>query len=197
MNVMRAWAVLSAEVASPLDYVAVVIAGLSLVISLVLGVRNRGTAKRALALSEAQEARRAAKVELHVNEALSWRRRSEGDRLLGFHLLVTNPTDRQNSLVDAELHLTYGLNGVLTTVKVPHLTNATGITLPTEVDLIEMPTRLDANQAVSGWFVFRITDGLTLNRPIDRYDVIIRDVHGIDETVQVSLFREAVDCATS
>jgi hypothetical protein len=179
----------SVDPASWLDYAPIVIAALSLAVTLVLGLWNRGTAKRALELSERQEDRRDSRVDLHMNDSVSWRS-SAADRLLGFHLMIANPTDRSSSLVSAELHLTYGLNGVVTTVKVPHVSDATAITAPAGVVPIELPARLDANDAVSGWFLFLVEEGLTGGAPVDRYDVIVRDVHGFEATVQVTLFRE-------
>lgn len=177
---MRSW----------LDYAPVVIAALAFGVTVVFGLSNRRTAMRALALSERHEARRDSRVDLHLNHSMSWRRPSNNDRLLGFHLLVANPTDRASSIVQAELHLTYSVNGIVTTVKVPRVSDMKSADVPLEVDPIELPARLDANDAVSGWFVFQVKDGLTSGRSIDRYEVFVRDVHGIEESVQVTVFRE-------
>lgn len=175
------------------EYAALGIAALSLLVALVLGVRNSRTAKHALELSERQEARREARVDLYLNEAVSWRRRAHTDRVVGFHLLATNPSDRASSLVAAELHLTYSLGGILTTVKVPRLTEATPIGVRTQVVPIDLPAALDANKATHGWFMFRIPDGLTHERPVERYRVVVRDSHGIEESVQANVLREERD----
>ncbi len=175
------------------DYAAVGIAALSLIVSLVLGVRNRGTAKRALKLSEEQEARRSPRLAIHVNDSVSWRRALAGERLLGFHLLVSNPTDRPSSLLKAELHLTYAVDSIMTTIKLPHTSYSLQVGLPSAVVPIELPAPLGANDAVSGWFLFRVAEGLTGGRPVDRYDIVIRDIHDIVETLQVTVFREVPD----
>lgn len=164
-----------------LDYAPVVIAALAIGFSVAFGLSNRRTAMRALALSERQEARRDSRVDLYLNHSMSWRRPSNDDRLLGFHLLIANPTDRASSIVTAELHLSYSLNGIVTTVKVPRALDMTPSEIPPEVNPIVLPARLEANDAVLGWFLFQVKDGLTGGRSIDRYEVFVRDVHGIEE----------------
>jgi hypothetical protein len=181
----------SHDAASWLSYAAVAVAALSVAVSLVLGRSNRATAKRALALSERQEARRDTRIDLYLNESVSWRGRPGSNRVLGFHILISNPTDRANSLVDAELHLTYDLAGVVTTLKVGH-TDAS-VPPPAGVSPLSLPTRLDANEATSGWLFFQVSQALAGDREIDRYDLVLRDIHGLEETRQVTIFREAAD----
>jgi hypothetical protein len=182
----------SPDSTSWLDYAPVAIAAVAL-LSLLLGLSNRKMVRRSLELSEAQEARREPRLTLHLNESVSWRRPSEGERLLGFHLLASNPTDRPSSLVRAELHLTYAIHGTVTTVKVPHASGREEVSLPRGVVPIQLPSHVGANDAVSGWFLFRVAEGVTDGRAIDRYDVVLRDVHGVIETLQVTLFREVPD----
>jgi len=92
--------------------------------------------------------------------------------------------------VEAELHLTYDLDGVLTTLKI---LRAREEAAALAVEPMEFPVRLDANDAASGWALFHIKNGLTGDRPIDRYDIVVRNVHGIEESVQASVFREISD----
>jgi hypothetical protein len=181
------------ESAAWLSFVALAIAALSAIFSAAIGLSNRATAKRALALSEAQEARRDARLVLHLNESVSWRRSEQGERLLGFHVLVTNPTDRPTSLLGSDLHVAYSASSVMTTVKVPHDPSLATGRPAAEIAPIGLPAPLDANGALSGWFLFRVPDGLTGGRPAERYDLVVRDVHEILETMQVTVFREVTD----
>jgi hypothetical protein len=175
------------------DYAPILAAAVSLIVSVTLGVLNRRTAKRALEISERQEARRDSSLSLHLNESVSWRSQSRGERLLGFHVIATNPTDRPTSLVASELRLTYTVDGILTTVKVPSASDVGSTSLPASFVPLEIPTRVDANDAVIGWFLFRIDDQLTNGRIVERYDFVLREVHGIEETLQVTVFREVAD----
>lgn len=168
---------------------ALVVSALALVTSFIFGLRNRSTAKKALQLSEAQEARRQPMLDLTVDEALAWRA-SPTVRLLGCHILVANPTDRSSSLVSVELQVSYTTEGVVTTVKIP--TPSSASELPNGVRTSGLPIRLDPNSAVVGWFSFVVPDGLSGGHPIDRYDIAIRDVHDVIESWQ-TIFHEVAE----
>jgi hypothetical protein len=163
------------------DYGALVVAALSLGVSVAFGVRNRSTAKRALELSEQQEARRTPRLDLRLLESVAWRGIGTTPRILGFNVVVANPTDRQSALVRAELHLTYTINAVVTTVKVPQAAPESLDHVPEQVSQTPLPARLDAGDAVSGWFLFSCDDDLTGGSPIDRYDFVLRDTHAVEE----------------
>jgi hypothetical protein len=77
---------------------SIVISGLALVIS----IRNRSTAIRALDLSERQEARRLIPFEVYLAEALRWPR-ADGTVLHGTSVRLSNPADRPAAIVAAEL----------------------------------------------------------------------------------------------
>lgn len=177
-------------------YAAFAISALSLLAAVVLGMRSNGVAKRALALSERQEAGRAFDVGLHLNESVSWRRSGGDVRLLGFHVLATNPTDRPTTLVSAELHLSYSRGGAVMTLKVPPAPERSRVRLPEGTRAFDVPVALAANHAVSGWFLFAVNDALTAGSPVDRYDLVIRDVHGVIEFLQVTVFRQLLDAQT-
>lgn len=181
----------SGDSVSVLDYAAIVVAAVSLVVTLVVGLLNRATAKRALDLAERQEARREARLELHVEESRSWRRSADGARVLGFRVVVRNPTDRGNSVVGADVHLTYRADQAITTVKVPCARDVAALDLPEHVNPINLAGRVDANDALSGWLIFVVPNGLTHRRAIEYYDVVICDVHGTEETFRLTWLQEA------
>jgi hypothetical protein len=187
---LAATAATGGEATSWTDWASVLIAVLALLVTLSLGLWNRKTAKRALGLSERQEARRESRVDLHLNESLAWRRDANEDRILGFHLVITNPTDRDTSIIRSELRINYSIEGVVATVKVP-TTSMTGLSAPIpDVESVDVPARLNANDTISGWFLFQVPDQLIHNRPVDRYEVVFRDLHEIEESVQVTVFHE-------
>ncbi len=181
----------STEPSSWVTYASLGVAVASACIALVVGSANRRLARRALRLSEKQEARRESRVDVHLSSATSWRRRSQRDRLLGVHVIISNPTDRATSVVTTELHLTYTVEGILTTVKVSPALHVDGFELPDELTPAVLPIRLEPNDAASSLFVFRVGDDLTQGREIERYDVCVRDVHGVEESRQITIFHEA------
>jgi hypothetical protein len=178
---------------SVLDYAAIGIAAVSLVVTLVVGLLNRATAKRALGLAARQEARREARLELHVEESRSWRRPTDAARVLGFRIVVRNPTDRGNSVVGADVHLTYRADEATTTVKVPCARDVSALDVPEHVGPINLAARVDANDALSGWLIFVVPNGLTHRRAIEYYEVVVRDVHGTEEAFQLTWLQEASD----
>jgi hypothetical protein len=181
----------AADPPSWVTYASLGIAAASACIALVVGAANRRLAKRALDLSERQEERRERRVDVYLSSSTSWRRHSHHDRLLGVHLLVSNPTDRATSIVSAELHLTYTVDGVLTTVKVPPVAPGDELEVPGDLAPTALPIRLEPNGAASGLFIYRVKDKLTRDRDIERYDVQVRDVHGIEERRQITIFSES------
>jgi hypothetical protein len=170
------------------SYVALGIAALSLVATVVVGFANRSTARQALALSERQEARRNLTIDVYVNDSRSWRAENQDGRFIGIHVTAANPGDNPNSIVAAELHLTYELSGQVMTLKVRHTGESSS--LPGRIAPISLPARLGANAALNGWLVFELAEVLTARLAIDRYDLVVRDVHGIEESVQVTIFPE-------
>jgi hypothetical protein len=160
--------------------------------ALLVAFSNRKTAKKALRLSERQEERRAARVDLSLTDGISWRPAGGGCRWIGMQVLAVNPTDRDGSLVAADLHVTYTLaSGDAVVVKVPH--GAGGVTLPEGITALDIPTRLQANGAVTGWLMFKLDDALIGDGTIERYDAVIRDSRGPMEAVQAWVLREIVN----
>lgn len=152
-----------------------------------ISLSNRRTARRSLQLSEQQEARRDSRIDLYLIDSLDEHQATSGGRLLAFQVLISNPSDRNNSIVAAEVHLTYNLEAVVTSVKVRHGIDRGTSSALAGVKPLDLPVALDANGAVSGWLLFRIDRALTGGRPVDRYDLVVQDVHGTQESRQVTV----------
>jgi hypothetical protein len=166
---------------------------LALLLSAMFGISNRRTARRALTLSERQEARRDSRLDLYLFASMDHRDAESQDRILTFHVRVGNPTDRPTAIVQAELHVTYEVEGVLTTIKVRHGATEPTASAESGLDRLELPLRLEANDAHVGWLSFGLSADLMRGREIDRYDVVVRDVQGIEESTQVRILGEVVD----
>lgn len=178
-----------AAATTPVSLASLAVAVVALIVSVTLGISNRRTAKRSLRVSEQQEERRLPQLVVTHQRSFSKHRVSKKDRVLGFQMLITNPTDRGTAIVAAELHLTYAARGVVSTVKLRHDDSLVrGADRP-----FTMPVQLGANDAVSNWLLFRVDDELTGGRPIDRYEVFVRDVHDLTEGVHVTLIPEVED----
>lgn len=160
--------------------------------SLFAAIANRKTAKKALKLSQIQEERRTARLDVSLMEAVSWRPSNEAWRLIGMRILAVNPTDRDGSLVSAELNVAYTAGGSrLMVLKIPHAAAVRG--MPKHITPLEMPIGLPSNGAIKGWLVFKINDELVSGAAIEGYDATIRDSRGPTEHIQAWILREIAD----
>lgn len=174
-----------------LAYASTGVAALSLLVAIVLGLHARATAGAALEISRRQEARRESRLDLYVNDTASWRTAGGSDRLLGVNLLLTNPSDRETSLTAAEMRMTYAVDGRLATVIIPSSVKPPQELRPGELVPLTLPLRLGANEATSGWLAFFVPAAITVGRAIERYDICVRDLHGVEQSRQLTVFREA------
>lgn len=158
--------------------------------SLLVSLSNRRTARRALRLSERQEERRAARLDVDLIEGVSWRGVDpKAPRWIGMNMRAVNPTDRGGSIVAADLHVAYATPaGVLIVVKVPHAADARPDLPPPLV----LPASLPANGGLQGWLMFELKPGLVAG-PIDRYSVVLSDGRGISKEVHVWALRESMN----
>lgn len=169
---------------------SVVIAAIALLVS----ASNRKIAKSALSLSERQEGRRAARLDLSLYEAIPWRPAGRASRWIGVRVLAVNPTDRDGSVIAADLHATYTIpGGAVTVVKIPHGADAEAWGLPESIAPLEVLAPLPGNGAVTGWLMFKVDDALIGDATIERYDAVLRDSRGPVEGVQPWVLREIVD----
>lgn len=151
-------------------------------------------AKRALGLSQQQEERRQAKLDLSLKDAVSYRDVTRDRRWIGVEVLAVNPTDRDGAIVAADLHVTYRSDGRQLLLKVPH--QSRGNPFGATRQAIDVPTPLPANGAISGWLLFRVDDGL-IEGPIDRYDIVVGDSRGPVEVLQTWALTEVSDATAS
>jgi hypothetical protein len=163
-------------------------------LALLVAMSNRSTAKNALALSKQQEARRVAKLDLSLREALSRRDNAGQCRWIGIEILAVNPTDRDGTIIGADLHISYRFEDRQLLLKLPHVSHSSPFGDARAA--IEVPARLPANGALSGWLLFRLDNGV-VRGPIDRYDVVVADSRGPTEVLQAWAFREVEDGAAT
>jgi hypothetical protein len=157
--------------------------------ALLVSLSQRATAKKALRLSERQEERRMARLDVSLKETVSWRSRDEPSRWIGTHILAVNPTDSQGSLIEAELHVAYKTpTGAALVVKIPH--GSAPARVREGITPFELPVPLPSNGAVDGWFTFLLDDNLIGKGSIERYEVVVGDARGISQSVYPWGFKE-------
>jgi hypothetical protein len=157
--------------------------------------RSRRLAARALFISESQEQRR--KPQLGIYMADGYRRYLPDKQLFGFLVSVTNPTDINNSIAQAELQLTYVLDKDIKAVcRISHnpaLAEITDNANGRPANVFSMPARIDAHQTVAGWFVFSLGNEVIAGRTIDAHRIILEDSHGASTETEPVLVRDWTD----
>lgn len=164
-----------------------VISAVAVVASLAIGLLNHCTARRAINIAERAEGRRSPHFGIHVHDSTVWQQPCGTTRKYGVYVQFANPTDLPTAIVMADLHITYSMKNRLTTVKVPIIESPT---LGQEITVFDLPQPLKANTAASGWLIFHVPEELIGDYAIDRYDIVVRDVHDVIASTQITIFRE-------
>jgi hypothetical protein len=162
-------------------------------IALVLSVINARTSRRALRLSEQQEARRKPSLAVYLQEGFVSPSPQRDARIYALLLSVSNKSDNNNSVAEATLHLTYSKPKTMEfTVKFV----ATMDVLPPfqrNQASLPIPTRIDAHQAISGWYYFCVGDLILNGARVERTIIVLRDTHGNEIAAEPLILREYSD----
>ena len=160
--------------------------------SLLVALSSRRTSRKALRLSERQETRREPRLDLTLNEAISVRASRQGKRTICADLLAVNPTDRDGSVLTADLHVCYRTSaGVAFVVKVAH--DSSGVGIPKFVSPMELPLRLPANDGRRVWAVFQLGDDLLGGGAVDGYEIVLHDARGVRSSVSPWILKDMTD----
>jgi hypothetical protein len=162
-------------------------------IALALSILNARTSRRALRLSEQQEARRKPSLAVYLQEGLVSTNPQRDARIYALLLSVSNRSDNNNSVAEATLHLTYSRpeTGEFT-VK---FAVASDVPPPFERNQVSLPVpkRIDAHQAISGWYYFCVDSAILSNARIERTIVMLRDTYGNEIAAEPLILREYSD----
>lgn len=115
-------------------------------------------------------------------------------RLYAFLLSISNPSDSNNALARAELHVTYKtLSGQPVTVQIPSSqVVGNGFSELEDFRLVVMPARLDAHQTITGWILFRISESILSESEINCYSILLVDSHQIRTSVEPIMIQEYI-----
>jgi hypothetical protein len=162
-------------------------------IALVLSIINARTSRRALRLSEQQEARRKPSLAVYLQEGFVSPSPQRDARIYALLLSVSNKSDNNNSVAEATLHLTYS-KPELRELTVKFV--ATMDVLPPfqrNQASLPIPTRIDAHQAISGWYYFCVDDAILDSARVERTIIVLRDTHGNEIAAEPLILREYSD----
>ncbi|MBV8833154.1 MAG: hypothetical protein JO108_28485 [Acidobacteriaceae bacterium] len=157
--------------------------------------QSRRLAKRALSISEHQEQRRRPQLTIYI--AGGYRRYLPDKQLFGFLVSVSNPSDINNSVAQAELQVTYLLDREIKAVwRVPH-TPSLGENVAEAngrlANVFSLPARIEGHQTAAGWLVFSLDNNVIAGKTIDAHRIILEDSHGASTKTEPILVRDWTD----
>jgi hypothetical protein len=148
--------------------------------------QSRRIASRALSINENQEQRRRPQLIIYVGDG--YRRYLPDKQFFGFFVSVSNPSDINNSVVQAELQVTYVLDKEIKAIyrasHRPALAEIVTDVTSGPANILSLPIRIDAHQTVAGWLMFSVANDIVAGKTIDAHRIILEDSHGAStETV--------------
>jgi hypothetical protein len=162
-------------------------------VAAIISFFNVRTARRALRIAQAQEARRKPLLELYLVDGDLRFLHEERARTYAFLLSISNPTDTSNSVAEFGLRINYATKeGVRSSIIVPFDPR-----VATEADPggtpLQPPVKVESHQTVAGWLGFRVAYDLIANGEIEDYVIVATDTHGLKALRETVLVREVID----
>lgn len=150
----------------PSDWIAI-LSGLIALAALLVAVLSWNTARRAQALAERQDERRAPRLDLRVTDA---RAEVQGDaRVYDLRVQVSNPSDSPNAIARIELLIRF-TRDLPMTLRI----NASPVDA---ADTLTAPRRLDAHDTAEGRCRFEVASALLQGAAVESYELIVTDTH--------------------
>jgi hypothetical protein len=176
---------------SNIQIFAAVASAMAAWMALLLSVLNFFTSRKALRISEQQEARRKPSVVVYLGDAYIAVGAKAGSRIYAILISLSNRSDSNNAIAQAVLHLTYvKSNRTQLTLKVGAEGEPPSAFRDKSANHLRVPIRIDAHQTVSGWCFFSVDDAIVEGSRIDRTRVAFVDTYGNESTVESLIIRE-------
>jgi hypothetical protein len=178
----------SSVVAAVIEKWADIVTALSALAALILSIVSLRVATAAQHLAESQERRKAPRLVIHLRNGYS-STRSDGSRDFTFQVEVRNPTDSDNAIARAEMHLRY-IVGDATPITLKLPSNKRHTQDHDERNKLLPPCRIAAHDVHVAWVQFSVLPEMLNGRAIDKYWLVITDSHQAEVTLETSILRE-------
>ena len=145
-------------------------------------------------LAQEQERRRFPRLVPSLISGHFQNNKDVGERVYSFHVTVTNPTDSNNAIAEANLAITYlTLQSAQMTLRLrangsPVLVFAKG-----QDTTLAVPVSISAHSAVSGWLRFHAPTSLLADLTIESYRLLFTDPQMEETSVSPILIQEYQD----
>lgn len=163
-------------------------------IALFLSIINIRTSRKALRISEQQETRRRPSLVAYLQDGYLSVGAMPDARVYAFLVSLSNRSDSDNAVAEATLHVTYSKQGESRfTVKIPASHEMAVMLGGAPIAHLQVPTRIDAHQTVSGWCFFAVEHAILDRAKIEGLLVTFMDTHGGESSVEPLIIREISD----
>lgn len=151
----------------------------------------------AFKLARKQDERKKPRLVLTFLNCFFLPREQQEDRIYAFLISIANRSDSGNSVASVELHLTYRLKDDVDVVAKFICAKSEELPLdaPLEHTPLAVPIRIEANQTMAGWCLFRVPNRVAAEFSIQKYNIILADTHGNTTAVEPVLVQEFVNAA--
>jgi hypothetical protein len=145
-------------------------------------------------LAHEQERRRLPRLVVSLINGYFQDNRDAGGRAYAFQVIVTNPSDSNNAIAEADLSITYlTTDRTQMTVKVRANQSLALIFVKGQDKTLALPASISAHSAISGWLRFHVPAALLKGISIESYRLIFIDPHREETSVAPILVQEYRD----
>ena len=145
--------------------------------------------RRADQRAELKEKREDPSLSVYLHHAETEVVGDDSRRVWRFSMRVTNESDLENSVVQAECRISYRTTGeVIHNVSIPVYADHGDAVGPT--DQLDVPLRLDGRQAIEGVLTFGAPDTVLAGRDIRGYVIAVSDAYGREYCIESIHVRE-------
>ncbi len=157
--------------------------------NLLLGIASYRLKRQAGKRAELRERRECPELSLYLSDAATELIGDAGYRIWRFSLLVTNRSDRENSVVRAECRISYRTTGEhIHNVAIPSLMDRRGNA--TSNRELELPLRLDGRAAKAGVLSFGASNSTLAPHDIVSYIITLEDAYNKEYQIEAIVVME-------
>jgi hypothetical protein len=145
-------------------------------------------------LSLAQEKRRLPRLIASLVHGYFQNRPDTSGRVYAFRVTISNPTDNNNAIAEAELSITYlTVDRTQMTMKIRANETLAQSFVRDQEQTLTVPVTIAAHSAVSGWLRFHLPAPMLADRVLESHHLVLTDPHGEITSVSPILVQEYRD----
>ncbi|WP_459839833.1 hypothetical protein [Halanaerocella petrolearia] len=134
------------------------------------------------------------KPDLDLNIENLFAKNMDDFKIYAVRLAISNPKDIDNSIQDIHLLISCKKRqGVDSVLKLDHKIELKNFLENNDINVLKSSDEIPAHNNISGWVFFKVNKELLEDYIIDFYNILITDVHGLENKIEPIIFKEGVD----